>query len=283
MAQEPLAKVIDPERVDCEAEGLVCLKDVVFGQGNGRDLLMDALYPKQNKGEMPAVIWVHGGGWSDESLTKLYRPETDMARLAKEGFFVASIEYRLCQESIFPAQIEDCKCAVRYLRAKAGQYGIDAGHIGCWGESAGGHLVALMGVANVPEFEGSGGWSDYSSAVQAVCEWYGPNDLFYGLNLEEGDSIFEKLFGGKLGTIDAQMKAGSPMTYVRAGLPPFLIMHGNADRLVPFAQSQMFYDALKEKGNDAELITVPGQGHGFFDGKEYYDKIIAFFIRTLKK
>ena len=127
---------------------------------------------------MPVILWVHGGGWFSRDLTRVYRPEKTMAALAQQGFFCASIDYRLSDEALFPAHIQDCKCAVRYLRAHAAELGIDPDHIAAWGESAGAHLVLLMACTDgVEEFEGDGGWSNQSSAIQAAISWYAPCDL----------------------------------------------------------------------------------------------------------
>jgi acetyl esterase/lipase len=124
---------------------------------------------------MPVIVWIHGGAWiggSKDSGIPLLLP------FAKRGYFCASISYRFSKEAKFPAQIEDCKCAIRFLRAKAKEFNIDTERIGVWGESAGGHLAAMLGTAgDVKEFEGSGGWEGFSSRVSAVCDWFGPSDL----------------------------------------------------------------------------------------------------------
>ncbi|NLJ41085.1 MAG: alpha/beta hydrolase, partial [Clostridiales bacterium] len=145
------------KNTNLEAEGVEIISNIEFGKGGKRLLLLDAfrLKGKQDK-PMPVIIWIHGGGWSDPNLDKMYRPESQIIRLVKRGYFCVSIEYRLSTESVFPAQIQDCKCAVRFLRAKADEYNIDPEKIGVWGESAGGHLAALLGVTeDVKEFEGN--------------------------------------------------------------------------------------------------------------------------------
>ena len=280
---EPLAKVIDPIRVNFEKEGLVYRENVAYGNESPRQI-MDYFYPKENNGSMPVVIWIHGGGWSDENLTKRYRPEPELAQLSKMVFFVASIEYRLMQHAVFPAQIQDCKCAVRYLRAHAKELGIDSEHIGAWGESAGGHLTALLGTAgHVEEFEGRGGWQEYSSEIQAACPWYAPYDMLEDARRSEGqkDSLSQRLFGGPASEKEELIRKASPIYYAKEKLPPFLVMHGDSDRLVPLSQTENFYSAVKAAGNPIEKIIVPGQGHGFFEGASYYDAIFDFFCRTL--
>lgn len=281
---EPLAKVIDPVRADFEKEGLVYRENVVYGNESSRQVL-DCFYPRENNGSMPAVIWIHGGGWSDENLTKRYRPEMELVQLAKMGFFIASVEYRLLQHAVFPAQIQDCKCAVRYLRAHAGELGIDPACIGAWGESAGGHLAALLGTAGrVEEFEGNGGWKEYSSEIQAVCPWYAPYDMLEDARQSEGDpnSLSQRLFGGSILEKEDLIRKASPIFYAGKKLPPFLVMHGDSDRLVPLSQTENFYAAARKAGNPIEKIVVPGQGHGFFEGASYYGAIFDFFRRTLQ-
>lgn len=282
METEQMAKVIDPERLDFAKEHLVLEENVAYADQHERQI-MDLIYPEQHSGKMPVIIWIHGGGWSDEVLDKRYRPELQLGELAKMGFFIASIEYRLCQHAPFPAQIQDCKCAVRFLRANAEKYQIDPDHIGVWGESAGGHLASLLGAAgDVAEFEGDGGYAGYSSRVQAVCPWYAPNDMLVeSMKDQSKDSVFYRLFGGTVEEKKELIWSASPMKYVKEKLPPYLLMHGTVDKLVPYSQSKNFYEALIENGNEAQLVTVEGQGHGFFDGDEYYDMIYAFFKEHL--
>jgi len=283
--EAPLAKVIDPKRVDFAAEGLVYEPDITYAVQEGFELKLDVFYPAQAREKLPAVVWFHGGGWSSETLTRKYRPEEQLAHLAKMGFFIVSAEYRLIQQSKFPACIQDCKCVIRWVRAHAGAYGIDADKIGVIGESAGGHLVALLGVtAGVEALEGEGPYGEYSSCVQAVVPWYAPKEMAARLEGERGVAMAER-FCGTSDMVAARriLEAMSPIRYMnQEGLPPFLFMHGNADRLVPYQNSVDMCAAMAASGNDAELVTVDGQGHGFFDGDEYYEAVYAFFVRTLK-
>ena len=282
--QVPLAKVIDPIRVDFAAEGLAYEDGIRYGTGGEKPLLMDIFYPLAAKAPMPVVVWIHGGGFRDPNLTRKYRPEPELAVLAKMGFFIASVDYRLCFEAKYPAQIQDVKCAVRYLRAHAKKYQIDPDRIGVWGESAGGVLASTLGVSGgVAEFEGEGGWEGVSSDVQAVCQWYATTDMRLPavLHGENPDTAYGKLFEKPMPRIMDQVWRASPLSHIHRGMPPFLIMHGDADRLVPQGQSLIFYHALKIIEADAQFISVPGQGHGFFDGVQYYQAIYAFFLRTL--
>lgn len=281
----PGAKVIEPERVNFAARGLCYEMAVAYGRAGDTPLLMDYMYPQYRQGPMPVIIWVHGGGWASRDLTRVYRPEVQMAHLAQLGFFCASIDYRLSQDAVFPAQIQDCKCAVRYLRAHAEELGIDPEHIGAWGESAGAHLVALMAATDgVPAFEGDGGWQGYSSSIQASVPWYAPMEL-EGLHRYYGgdESICTMLVGTKASEADFADKAAyaSPMTYADRPFAPMLLMHGDRDSIVPYAQTEDFYRKAVKAGNPVRLITVHEQGHGFFDGEEYYAAIYDFFFQHL--
>lgn len=281
----PGAKVIDPERVNFAARGLCYEMAVEYGRAGDTPLLMDYFYPKENNGRMPAIIWIHGGGWFSHDLTRVYRPEKQMAALAQIGFFCASIDYRLSDEAPFPAQIQDCKCAVRYLRAHAQELGIDPDHIASWGESAGAHLAALMACTDdVPEFEGDGGWQDQPSNIQAAVPWYAPCDLeelhrYYGreksiitrlLGVEENDPTFPQLAAW-----------ASPTHYAGSKCAPMLLMHGDRDSIVPYVQSEELCRKAMAAGNPVRIITIHEQGHGFFDGDEYYTAIEDFFCQQL--
>src|SRR5580693_4221442 len=146
---------------------------VVFGKGGNSDLHADIAWPKDVTGPLPAIIHIHGGGWVGGTYHG-----GGIERLAQEGYFAATIEYRLDNVAKWPAQIQDCKCAVRWLRANAAKYNVDPNRIGVIGESAGGHLVACLDTMDgVKDYEGDGGWTGVSSAVQAVVDYYGPTDF----------------------------------------------------------------------------------------------------------
>ena len=175
---------------------------------------------------------------------------------------MASIDYRLTSTAPFPAQIEDCKAAVSWLRANASTYHLDPDHIGVWGMSAGGHLAALLGTSGgVPELEGGGDNMQYSSRVQAVCDVAGPADLPAMPNLgAKRIAAIEGLLGGPLEKDKVKAIAASPIHYVSKDDPPFLIVHGEGDRVVPVEQSQRFYEALQKAGVNATLKILPGWG-----------------------
>jgi acetyl esterase/lipase len=195
---------------------------------------------------------------------------------------VASINYRLSQHAIFPAQIHDCKAAIRWLRANAAKYGLDTEHVGVGGGSAGGHLAALLGTTSgLKELEGLGGNAEQSSRVQAVVDWYGPTDF---LTVGPKDTRTNLIGGDPQQNPDKAAKA-SPMTYVSKDAAPFLIMHGDKDNTVPISQSETFAQALKNAGADVTFVVVKGAGHGSpqFTNPENQKLIEDFFAKHLGK
>lgn len=264
----------------------VLISTIEYGTGGGRPLTMHLLQARPRPaGRAPSLVWVHGGafrhGSKDSGIAKLFP-------FARRGYVCASIEYRLSGEAIWPAQIEDVKCAVRYLRAHADELGLDPERIGAWGASAGGHLVAMLGVApDHPELEGQGGWTEQSSRVQAVCDYYGPADLLAmteqrsALDHNEADSPEGMLLGGKVTEHPDRARSASPASYTTGAEPPFLIFHGAEDMTVPYEQSQVMYRATGS--GDAIFHTVVGAGHGgpAFEHPTVVGLVEAFFDRHL--
>jgi acetyl esterase/lipase len=267
--------------------GVDLVRDVQFGTGGGRPLRLHLLRPRtMPPAPMPVLVWIHGGAWQSGSKDGGIPM---LGRFAQRGYLGASVEYRLSQEAIFPAQIEDCKCAIRFLRAKAKEYHLDPDRIGAWGSSAGGHLVALLGTSgDAKDLEGKGGWQEFSSRVQAVCDWFGPTDFLKmdaaGSQLKHDgpDSPESRLIGGPIQANPEKAARANPITYVTRDDPPFLIMHGDQDPLVPLNQSELLFAALKKAGVDAALHVVKGAGHGF-GGREIDAMVDAFFDARLKK
>ncbi|MBI5870351.1 MAG: alpha/beta hydrolase [Actinobacteria bacterium] len=264
-------------------------RDVTYGRANGVDLKMDIYYPLKAAGPVPVVMYVHGGGWTKGDKQD-GAGTTTIPSLQEAGFLVVSVNYRLAPEYRFPAQIEDVKCALRYLRANAGKYALDPDRIGAWGGSAGGHLVSLLGVMDDDDgLEGSCGNQDESSRVQAVVDMFGPSDLTREF---EGGAIGKALGARVFGTSDSGseiLKIASPVTYVTADDPPFLILQGDSDMLVPPDQSQGLYDLLKAAGVPATLVMVKNAGHAFVpqggeidpSRQEINAMIVDFFVREL--
>ncbi len=188
---------------------------------------MDYFYPKENNGSMPVVIWIHGGGWSDENLTKRYRPEPELAQLSKMGFFVASIEYRLMQHAVFPAQIQDCKCAVRYLRAHAEELGIDPAYR-CLGRIRRRTFDRPFGNGRPCGENLKEGEVGRNIPVKSKLHvpWYAPYDMLEDARRSEGqkDSLSQRLFGGPASEKEELIRKASPIYYAKEKFPPFLVM-----------------------------------------------------------
>ena len=214
--------------------------------------------------------------------------------LLKDGFATASINYRLSSEARYPAQIEDCKAAIRFLRTHAAEYGIDPEQIGVWGSSAGAHLAALLGTTGgVKELEGGAENGGVSSRVQAVCDFFGPSDLLTTSGQAGAESSVQhddpsapeaQLIGGPVQQNAEIARKASPVTYVTPDDPPFLIVHGEKDSLVPVGQSWELHGTLQKSGVKSTLYVVPGGDHGQnFDYKVIAPMVREFFEQTLRK
>jgi acetyl esterase/lipase len=230
------------------------------------------LYLPAGDGPFPLVVWIHGGAFrmGDKASTDPNN-SAPLGYLA-DGYAVASLNYRLSQHVLFPAQIEDCKAAVRWLRAHAADYRLDRQRFGAWGPSAGGHLAAMLGVTgHVAEFE-IGEHLDVSSRVQCVVDYYGPTDFVQmdrqrlpdGMVHDAPDSPESQLVGGPIQDNKDKVARASPITYVTQDAPPFLIVHGDADPLVPYDQSVILVEVLRDAGVPVTIHTVKGGGHGGF-------------------
>ncbi len=262
---------------------------VTYCRPGSVSLKMDIYYPNGLTGTAPAVIWVHGGGW-ELGGRQLTADAPGFNDLLAQGFIIASIDYRLAPNYQFPAQIEDVKCSIRFLRAKASRYHVDSAHIGIWGASAGGHLAALAGLAGPSAgFEGKG-YNDQSSAVQAVVDMFGPADLEAPGYVTNNPDIAKKVFGALPGQPTDVFKRASPTSYVAKDAPPFFILQGDSDRIVPATQSQELYDRLHAAGADVALLMVQNADHGFMPRggpiqptqEQINALIVAFFQRTLR-
>jgi acetyl esterase/lipase len=280
-----LAQSAEGRRRRPDFQDVNILRDLVYQQVGGRSLQLDIYSPKSISHPLPVVLWIHGHHWARGS--KEQRPSFN---LMAQGYIVVSLDYRLSGEAPFPAAIEDCKAAVRWLRANATTYHIDPDHIGAWGHSAGGHLGALLGTSGgVAELEGAGDNSSFSSRVQAVCVMSGPSDLlqFYETVSSSNDgsgrrakSSIEQFLGGPVEQNKAKAIAASPVTYVSKDDAAFLIIHGENDSSIPVSQAEEFYNKLKAAGVDATL-EIPKRGHGV-GAPQYASEITAFFDKHLK-
>jgi acetyl esterase/lipase len=237
------------------AEDFQAERDVVYAVTDGTALHLNLFVPRHGPGPFPLIIWFHGGGWRNGgygSCPPLHWGRTDYA--------FASVEYRLSGVAKFPAQIIDSKAAVRWLRANAAKYRLDGDRIGVWGGSAGGHLVALLGTSGATRRFDAGDNLATSSAVQAVCDFYGPTDLLaWGKTTGFEPTVLKEFLGGQILDVPEKVVAASPLTYIGPGMPPFLIVHGAEDRTVPPAQGELLRTALLRVKGEAELHIVPSR------------------------
>ncbi|HNQ89922.1 MAG TPA: alpha-L-fucosidase [Verrucomicrobiota bacterium] len=266
-------------------EGATAHRDLAYVPSGHERQKLDLYLPKDGT-NLPLIINIHGGAFKMGSKEQ----GVPLDYLA-QGYAIASINYRLSQHAVFPAQIEDCKAAVRWLRAHAGEYRLDPHRFAAWGASAGGHLAAMLGTTgDTTEFE-VGAHLDQSSRVQAVVDYFGPTDFLQmdlhrlpnGQRHDPADSPESLLIGGAIQEHKDQAAKANPITYVTAGDPPFLICHGDADPLVPHHQSELLAAALKQAGVPVTFYTVRGAGHGRFSDPKVGELTREFLAKHLKR
>ncbi len=236
------------------------LSNLEYTRAPGRPLRLDLYLPDNATNKLPVLVWIHGGAW--KAGGKDWCP---IASLVTNGVAVASIEYRLSGEAKFPAQIMDCRAAIRWLRANASTLGLDPEHIGAFGASAGGHLAALLGTApSVKEWD-AGGNLDQSPRVQCVVAFYPPTDLdeltsgWFWRKVSFSDA--GRLIGGAVEQNRDRVAVANPVNYITRDAPPFYLLHGDRDKLVPIRQSELLHAALKQAGIPVHFEIVPGKGH----------------------
>lgn len=263
-----------------------------------RRLQLDVWVPAGG-GPAPLVVWIHGGAWmigDRRELPETLRPGQVFTALLAAGLAVATIDYRHALEAPFPAQLHDAKAAVRWLRHVAADLGVDTGRIGVWGESAGGHLAALVGLTgHRADLEGDLGVVGPSSAVDVVVDWYGVADLSTMPRMTPPPQVAEKLPPVMrvppedllvAGLDGAALADASPVTHVTGAAPPFLLLHGTEDWLVPPTQSDELAAALTAAGATAVLEHVPGAGHvwlGHDDVDALVDRSVSFLADHLRE
>jgi acetyl esterase/lipase len=257
-------------------DGVDVWKSITYTKVDNHRLKLDLYIPQKAPRPAPLVVYIHGGSWS-----ALDKTEGFANFLLGHGFAVASIDYRLSQEALFPAQVYDCKAAIRWLRAHANQYPYKADKIGALGDSAGGHLVSMLGVTNDnPDFEGTEGNSGVSSSVQAVCDYFGPSNMLTMPPAVANDAV-ARLIGGLPAQNQEKAKKASPITYVSATSSPFVIVQGDQDVVVTPQQSIDLNDALLKAGVDSQLYIMKKAGHGANDDTAI-NMDIAFFNKYLR-
>jgi acetyl esterase/lipase len=254
---------------------------------------VDITQPPAHTSPAPAAIYLHGGSWiSGDSNSGGFIVDQIGAALNQKGFLVASVNYRLGPDEPWPAQIVDAKCAVRFLRANAKALDIDPNDIGIWGHSAGAHLASLVGTARADAGWDVGPYLDQPSTVEAVADFAGPSNLVT-LGEEGGPGVVKDNFVSLLGPVPpeqlpAELKAASPVTYVSPGDPPFLIIHGDMDPIVPIAQSEELARALESAAVPVQFVVVKGGGHALDEPNAQPDTqqiealIVDFFVREVQ-
>jgi acetyl esterase/lipase len=265
-------------------EGTTVSSDVPYlSNGHARQKL-DLYLPKDGK-NLPLIINIHGGAFRAGSK----EDGVPFGYLA-QGYAVASINYRLSQDAVFPAQIQDCKAAVRWLRANAKKHDLNPDRFAAWGASAGGHLAAMLGTTGSTKEFDSGENLDVSSRVQAVVDYFGPTDFLQmdahrlpnGLVHNAADSPESLLVGGAIQESKDKVAKANPITYVAKDAPPFLICHGDQDPLVPHHQSELLEAALKNAGVPVTFYSVKGAGHGRFNDPKVAELTRAFLAEHLQ-
>ncbi len=256
----------------------------IFYVPNGMERQNLDIYLPAAGTNFPLIIWIHGGGWSGHS-----KEQPEGLAFLNHGYALASLNYRQSQHAHWPAQIIDCKAAIRWLRAHAGEYGLDPNHFGVWGWSSGGHMVAMLGTTGGAKEFDQGENLGFSSRVQAVGDWFGPTDFLTISNSANSgwgkkNSAETRLLGGLPSQNIEKAQSASPIHFITPDDPPFLILHGDQDPTVPLQQSQELYDALKKAGVPVDFHVIVGGAHGKpgFRTPEVDGWLYGFFDKYLK-
>lgn len=249
--------------------------DVVYGSANNTPLKLDVWYPRDNPNPTPTLVYIHGGGWifgSKEGAVYQFLPYLE------KGWRVVNVEYRMASNSLAPAAVEDTRCALRWIYRNAKQFNFDTSKIVLSGHSAGGHLSLITGMLPKGTDLDNRCYGDEDLKVAAIINWYGitdVNDLIQGANLKN----YAVMWMGSLENKTEIAKKVSPLTYIRADLPPIFTVHGNKDDVVPYSHATRLKEKLDKVKVPNKLYTVKGGGHGMFETKEYsaaFDEIWKF-------
>ena len=278
-----------------------CWIDIDYAGDNITGHKLDIFLPKSGAAPFPVVVAVYGSAWfSNNSKGATFQTGLGQA-LLQAGYAVISVNHRSSRDAVFPAQIQDVKAAIRFIRGNSKAFQLDTGFVGITGWSSGGHLSSFAGVSTgiksreidgqSIELEGAvGKFTEFSSDVDAVVDWFGPTDFLImdqcGSSFSHDDpkSPESSLVGGSIQENKTMCALANPSQYTRSGNPPFLIFHGDKDPLVPHCQSQQLYDGLQKAGVDSELVIIKDGGHG--PGvmiPVYYEQMIAFFDKKSKR
>jgi acetyl esterase/lipase len=270
--------------------GVKVERNIAYVDNGHRNQVLDLFLPEQPSNKpLPLMIWIHGGAWMGGN-----QASPPVVYLVPKGFAVASIQYRFSSDALWPAQAYDCKAAIRFLRANAAKYNFDPDHFGVGGDSSGGHLAAFIGTTgDVKEMEGDLGNPGVSSRVQAVVDWFGPTDVTLMAQQSGTHSMIQhdapnspesRLLGGPVQEKHDLARTANPITYIDKDDPPFLIMHGDNDQVVPLGQSVILAKALIDAGVEVTMKTVHGAQHEGpqFRNAESQRLVEEFLSRHLK-
>jgi acetyl esterase/lipase len=284
-AQTPAEKPPRSTKSSAEAipgEQISGQRDVSYGSADGRPLLLDIYLPEDNSSAVsPAVILIHGGGWTSFDKSTMRTMGTFLAR---SGFVAFSVDYRLMQgtENRWPAQLDDVQRSVRWIRANATKYHVDPDHIGAFGHSAGAQLAALLGMEETRD-NSDAALAKYSSKVQAVVDVSGPSDFTTNRDAD-GDAFLTSFLGGDYSGHSKVWQDASPVFHVSKTDSPFLVIHGTQDVEVPIAQAQELVDKLKQAGVPVKLVTME-DAHTFRTPetrKQLAFETLTFFMQYLR-
>lgn len=249
--------------------------DIVYQGANNQSLKLDVWYQHDVKTPSPTLVYIHGGGWifgTKESSVLQFLP------FLERGWTVVNVEYRMASSSLAPAAVEDTRCALRWVFRNAQQWHFDTSKIVLTGHSAGGHLSLITGMLPAGTGLDNQCYGDEKLNVAAIINWYGisdVNDLIKGNNLKN----YAVMWMGSQPNAEEIARRVSPLTYVRAGLPPILTIHGDKDDVVPYSHASRLHEALDRAKVPNQLFTIKGGGHGGFSQTEYassYETIWAF-------
>lgn len=249
--------------------------DIVYGSANNTPLKLDIWYPRDNPNPAPTLVFIHGGGWvfgSKEGSVYQFTP------FLEKGWRVVNVEYRMAGNSLAPGAVEDTRCALRWIFRNAKQWNFDTSKIVLTGQSAGGHLALIAGMLPDKTPLDNRCYGDEKINVAAIINWYGitdVNDLIQGANLKN----YAVMWMGSQPNAAEIAKNVSPLTYIRAGLPPILTIHGDKDDVVPYSHAARLKTALDKAKVKNTLVTIPNGGHGMFPQSEYvrsYEEIWKF-------
>jgi len=264
-------------------DGIRLTRNLEYARPDGHPLKLDIYLPEKPVGKLPVIVWIHGGSW--KSGSKGFCP---IAFMAQKGLAIVSLDYRLSTMAAYPAQIQDCKGALRWLRAHSAEFQLDPDRIGIFGASAGGHLAALLATTgDVKELEGGvGGNLEFSSRVEAVCAFYPPTDLNKLVTnpvwRRSPISDVGRLLGGPLEENLDKAATANPINHITAKTAPIFLLHGDQDTLVPISQSKILYEALQKAGVESEFAIVKGKGHGIIAPPDVAPRIYQFYQHHLR-